>query len=155
MGPWYPWWPGGEEGWAAAAPEGHMPDLMQFDLVSPERRLASLEARAVRLPGTEGQMTAMPDHAPTITTLRPGIVEVTDGSGAVTRYAVTGGFAEIAPEAISILAEQALAAAPDNRAALEDQLAEARSRADAAEPHRKDAAQLFVDDLVQLLGDMA
>ena len=131
-----------------------MPDLMQFDLVSPERRLASLEASAVRLPGTEGQMTAMPDHAPTITTLRPGVVQVTDGAGAVTSYAVTGGFAEIAPGSISILAEQALMASAENRNALETQLAEARARAEAAEPHRKDAAHLFVDDLVQLLGDM-
>ena len=131
-----------------------MPDLMQFDLVSPERRLASLEASAVRLPGTEGQMTAMPDHAPTITTLRPGVVQVTDGAGAVTSYAVTGGFAEIAPGSISILAEQALMASAENRPALEAQLDEARARAEAAEPHRKDAAHLFVDDLVQLLGDM-
>ena len=131
-----------------------MPDLMQFDLVSPERRLASLEASAVRLPGTEGQMTAMPDHAPTITTLRPGVVQVTDGAGAVTSYAVTGGFAEIAPGSISILAEQALMASAENRSALETQLAEARARAEAAEPHRKDAAQLFVEDLVQLLDDM-
>jgi F-type H+-transporting ATPase subunit epsilon len=131
-----------------------MPDLMQFDLVAPERRLASLEASEVRLPGTEGQMTAMPDHAPTITTLRPGIVQVTDGSGAVTSYAVTGGFAEIAPDSISVLAEQALMASAENRAELEAHLEDARARVDAAEPHRKDAAQLFVDDLVQLLGDM-
>ena len=44
---------------------------LQFDLVSPERRLASLEATEVRVPGADGDMTAMADHAPTITTLRP------------------------------------------------------------------------------------
>jgi len=129
-------------------------DLIQFDLVSPERRLASLEAREVRLPGAEGEMTALPDHSPTITTLRPGVVHVTDGAGAVTRYAVTGGFAEIAPEAISVLAEKAVPASGENREALEAQLADARARAEAAEPHNKDAAQLFVDDMVQLLDDM-
>ena len=49
---------------------------MQFDLVSPERRLVSVPVREVRLPGTEGDLTAMPGHAPTIVTLRPGIVSV-------------------------------------------------------------------------------
>jgi F0F1-type ATP synthase epsilon subunit len=50
-----------------------MADMMQFDLVSPERRLASLEVSEVRVPGADGDMTAMADHAPTITTLRPGM----------------------------------------------------------------------------------
>jgi len=48
-----------------------MAETMQFDLVSPERRLASVKASAVQIPGADGDMTAMPDHAPTITTLRP------------------------------------------------------------------------------------
>ena len=46
---------------------------MQFDLVSPERSLASLDVTAVQIPGADGDMTAMADHAPTITTLRPEI----------------------------------------------------------------------------------
>jgi F-type H+-transporting ATPase subunit epsilon len=54
---------------------------LQFDLVSPERRLASLEASEVRVPGADGDMTAMADHAPTITTLRPGILTVSHSSG--------------------------------------------------------------------------
>ena len=49
---------------------------VQFDLVSPERRLASVEASEVQIPGADGDMTAMADHAPTITTLRPGILTV-------------------------------------------------------------------------------
>ena len=51
-----------------------MADTMQFDLVTPERKLASVAAREVRIPGADGDLTAMPDHAPLITTLRPGIV---------------------------------------------------------------------------------
>ena len=70
----------------------------------PERRLASMEARAVRIPGTEGDMTAMPDHAPTITTLRPGILTVETASGSE-EYLVTGGFAEIGAEGTTVLAE--------------------------------------------------
>jgi F-type H+-transporting ATPase subunit epsilon len=53
-----------------------MANTMQFDLVSPERRLASLEVTAVQIPGAEGDLTAMPGHAPLITTLRPGILRV-------------------------------------------------------------------------------
>jgi F-type H+-transporting ATPase subunit epsilon len=67
---------------------------LQFDLVSPERRLASLEASEVRVPGSDGDMTAMADHAPTITTLRPGILSVTHAGGS-DDYVVLGGFADI------------------------------------------------------------
>jgi F-type H+-transporting ATPase subunit epsilon len=131
-----------------------MANTMQFDLVSPERRLASLEAREVRLPAGEGQMTAMPDHAPVITTLRPGVVTVVGTDGSTSSFAVTGGFAEITPEGASVLAERALPATAENRAAIEAHLAEARKRAEAAEPEHKDMAQLLVDDLVQLMDDM-
>jgi F-type H+-transporting ATPase subunit epsilon len=50
-----------------------MADEMNFDLVSPERSIASFLATEVQLPGSEGDMTAMPNHAPILTTLRPGI----------------------------------------------------------------------------------
>ena len=60
-----------------------MADTMQFDLVSPERRLASAQVASVQIPGADGDMTAMPDHAPTITTLRPGILKVRDRKSVV------------------------------------------------------------------------
>ena len=69
-----------------------MANTMQFDLVSPERRLASLEVSAVQIPGADGDLTAMPGHAPVITNLRPGILKVEAPSGN-TDYVVTGGFA--------------------------------------------------------------
>ena len=53
-----------------------MADTMQFDLVAPERMLTSVAATAVTIPGSEGELTAMPGHAPLILTLRPGIVRV-------------------------------------------------------------------------------
>lgn len=80
---------------------------MQFDLVSPERKLASLEATEVEIPGAEGDFTAMADHSPVLTTLRPGLLKVKAGSE-VTEYVVTGGFVEVSPEATSVLAEQAV-----------------------------------------------
>ena len=64
---------------------------LQFDLVSPERRLASLQATEVQIPGADGDLTAMEGHAPTITTLRPGVLKVVGAAG-TTSYVVTGGF---------------------------------------------------------------
>lgn len=79
---------------------------MQFELVSPERKLASLEASEVQIPGMEGDFTAMPDHAPVITTLRPGYLTVVGPAG-TEEYFVTGGFAEVSPAGTSVLAERA------------------------------------------------
>lgn len=108
---------------------------------------------SVQIPGAEGQMTAMPDHAPTITTLRPGIlrVEMKDG---VKEFAVTGGFAEITAGGASVLAERAYPKGSENRAEIEAQLEEARARAKDAAPEQKDAAELLVSDLVNLAADM-
>ena len=79
----------------------------QFDLVSPERRLASVQATEVQLPGAEGDLTAMEGHLPTITTLRPGIVKAIAANG-VKAFVVTGGFADITATTCSVLAEQAI-----------------------------------------------
>ena len=79
----------------------------QFDLVSPERRLASVQVTEVQLPGAEGDLTAMEGHLPTITTLRPGIVKAVAANG-VKAFVVTGGFADITATTCSVLAEQAI-----------------------------------------------
>jgi F-type H+-transporting ATPase subunit epsilon len=79
---------------------------MQFDLVSPERRLASGQVTAVQIPGVEGDLTAMPGHMPMITTLRPGVLRVSSEEGDKD-YVVTGGFVEIG-EGLSVLAEKAV-----------------------------------------------
>lgn len=124
-----------------------MADTMQFDLVSPERRLASLEAKAVQIPGADGDLTAMPDHAPTITTLRPGLLTVETGSGSES-YLVTGGFAEITAEGTTVLAEAAMAkdeVTSDYLAVLLDEAREAQAN---ATPDLADAAAKVVADLV-------
>ena len=84
-----------------------MADTMQFDLVSPERKLASGQATSVHIPGADGDMTAMPDHAPVVTTLRPGILTV-EMDGNAQEYAVTGGFAQITAEGATVLADAAM-----------------------------------------------
>jgi F-type H+-transporting ATPase subunit epsilon len=99
---------------------------IQFDLVSPERKLASVEATEVQIPGADGDMTAMADHAPTITTLRPGILRVITASGSQD-YLVTGGFAEITATAISVLAEQAMPAGEVTAAVMDKLVADAEA----------------------------
>ncbi|MEM0949897.1 MAG: F0F1 ATP synthase subunit epsilon [Pseudomonadota bacterium] len=124
-----------------------MADTLQFDLVSPERRLASLEAKAVRIPGAEGDMTAMPDHAPTITTLRPGILTVETASGDE-EYLVTGGFAEIAAESTTVLAEAALPRAEVTQDDIDRFVAEAREASEKSLPETADSAAKLVNDMV-------
>ena len=126
-----------------------MADTMQFDLVSPERRLASGQATEVRIPGADGDMTAMPDHAPVITTLRPGILTVamTDGTQ---EFAVTGGFAEISSEGTSVLAEEALPKGELTSDFLQERIAKAEAARDGAEGAAADAANKLVADLVAL-----
>ncbi|CAD0183819.1 F-ATPase epsilon subunit [Ruegeria sp. THAF57] len=127
-----------------------MANTMQFDLVSPERSLASLEATAVQLPGADGDMTAMPDHAPTITTLRPGLLKVEAPAGA-SEYLVTGGFAQINGDSMSVLAEKAIPVAEVTRSHLDDLIAEARASHEAAKAGED---QSIVDDAAKLLADM-
>ncbi|WP_109313289.1 F0F1 ATP synthase subunit epsilon [Ruegeria sp. AU67] len=127
-----------------------MANTMQFDLVSPERSLASLSATAVQLPGADGDMTAMPDHAPTITTLRPGILKVEAPQGS-SEYLVTGGFAQINGDGLSVLAEKAIPVAEVTQSHLDDLVAEARASHEAA---KAGDDQTIVDDAAKLLADM-
>ena len=99
---------------------------LQFDLVSPERRLASVEATEVQIPGADGDMTAMANHAPTITTLRPGVLTVVHGGGS-DQYVVSGGFAEITAAGVSVLAEQALPKAEVTQDVYDQMIADAKA----------------------------
>jgi len=123
-----------------------MANTMQFDLVSPERRVASLAASEVMISGSEGDMTVMPGHAALITTLRPGVLKAVSGKATV-EYVVTGGFAEITAESASVLAERALPAAECTQEIFDEMCREAR------EAHKK-AGPNEIDSAVKLLGDM-
>jgi F-type H+-transporting ATPase subunit epsilon len=123
-----------------------MAGTMQFDLVSPERRLASLVASEVMIPGAEGDMTAMEGHAPTITALRTGPLRAIDTAGAVKSYVVTGGFAEITGTSVTVLAERAIPFDEVTDAVIDAILSEARSLAMAALPEDKDRAERNLSD---------
>ncbi|MDP2085312.1 MAG: F0F1 ATP synthase subunit epsilon [Gemmobacter sp.] len=124
-----------------------MANTVQFDLVSPERRLASVAASEVQIPGAEGDLTAMEGHAPTITTLRPGVLKAISASG-TQAYAVTGGFAEITAGSVSVLAELAIPVAEATSAVLDGLIAEARARAETASD--KASAEKYAADMVAL-----
>ena len=124
---------------------------LQFDLVSPERRLASVEASEVRIPGADGDMTAMADHAPTITTLRPGVLSVVHGGG-TDEYVVSGGFAEITAGGVSILAEQALPRAEVTQEVFDGMVAAARDAHARASEFVNEPGP--VDDAAKLIADM-
>ncbi|SHI63326.1 ATP synthase F1 subcomplex epsilon subunit [Shimia gijangensis] len=126
-----------------------MANTMQFDLVSPERSLASHKATAIQIPGADGDMTAMADHAPTITTLRPGVLTV-DGPDGSSQYAVTGGFAEISAEGTSVLAEKAIPVSEVTAADMDTLIALATDAATNATPEAKDAAAKTLADLEAL-----
>lgn len=128
-----------------------MAQTMQFDLVSPERSLASLQVSAVQIPGAEGDMTAMPSHAPTITTLRPGVLKVESPEGNA-EYVVTGGFAEIAGDSLSVLAERAIPMAEMDRDQLNALIEEAREMYKTAK--EEDQPHGLVEDAAKLLADM-
>ena len=121
-----------------------MAGTMQFDLVSPERKLASAQATEIMIPGADGDMTAMEGHAPTITSLRPGLLKVT-GAEAMKAYVVTGGFAEISATGVSVLAEQAVPLSELTPAQLDALVADACEAA--AVNSDKDAADKAVADL--------
>lgn len=129
-----------------------MADTMQFDLVSPERSLASLQVRSVLIPGADGDMTAMPDHAPVITTLRPGVLKV-EAPGGSAEYVVSGGFAEINATSLSVLAERAIPLTEVTRAHIDEMIADARAAHEAAKETFKNQPGP-VDDAAKLLSDM-
>ena len=126
-----------------------MADTMQFDLVSPERRLVSGQATAVQIPGADGDMTAMPDHAPTVTTLRPGVLLV-DMDGGTQEFVVTGGFAQISSEGTSVLAEEALPKGDVTADFIDERVARAAAAREAADGDAVDAAAKRVSDLQAL-----
>ena len=131
-----------------------MADTLQFDLVAPERSLASVQATEVLIPGAEGDMTVLPEHAPTITTLRPGFLRATSAEGAV-EYLVTGGFAEITQTSASVLAEHAVPRDEVTREMLDELHARAREKHEAAPDEHKDLTAKALADIAATIESWA
>lgn len=91
----------------------------QFELVSPEKILVSEEVAMVVVPGEAGDFGVLADHAPTLSSIRPGVVTVTSPSGEARRIFVSGGFADVNANICSVLAEEAVNVNDLDKAALE------------------------------------
>ena len=129
-----------------------MAEAFKFDLVSPEHRLASLDATEVQIPGAGGDMTAMANHEPTITTLRPGLLQVIHVGGQ-DDYIVLGGFAEISADKVTVLAERALPRAEVTKELYAEMVEEYRKAHETAKETFKNEPGP-VDDAAKLLSDM-
>ena len=123
---------------------------IQFDLVSPERKLASVEASEIQIPGADGDFTVMAEHAPMLTTLRPGLLSVKTDSD-ITEYIVTGGFVEISGKNASVLAEQAIPKVEVTAEVIDDLIAVATAALDNIPPEDLDAANKRLSDTRTLL----
>ena len=125
-----------------------MADSFNFELVSPEQLLLSARVTEIVLPATEGEMTVMANHAPFMTTIRPGVVTVKSENGETSRFVVFGGFADILPDGCTLLAESAYPVAEFSRDALSRRVELARTDlANAASDEGKLRANQLVADL--------
>ncbi|VAW07808.1 ATP synthase epsilon chain [hydrothermal vent metagenome] len=127
-----------------------MADKLHFNLVSPERELMSEDVDQVDIPGTEGWIGVMPNHAPLMATLAPGMVRIRTGSDEKLIF-VRGGFAEISAEGLTLLAEEAMPAEEldAEKIALRVKNAE-EDLADADSDEKKLSAQQALDRLKEL-----
>jgi F-type H+-transporting ATPase subunit epsilon len=99
-----------------------MADRVQFELVTPERLLLSELVEMVVVPGTEGNFGVLPGHAPLISSIRPGTIDIYEGQSIARRIFVVSGLAEVTPERCTVLADEALPPEELDRAAIEAEL---------------------------------
>lgn len=109
-----------------------MAEGTKLEIVSPERLVLSEAVRSVTVPGAEGYFTVLGDHAPLMTTLKPGFVVAIDDAGATHAIFVRGGFADVSPAGLTILADEARFAADFDRAGIEQLIAEKQAAIEAA-----------------------
>lgn len=129
-----------------------MAQTFTFELVSPEKVLLAGEAEQVLLPGSEGDMTVLPGHAPLISTLRPGVVDVVLG-GAKSRVFVRQAFAQVDPERVTVLAEKAYDVAELTGATLSAELSKAEADlASAKDDEQRRVAHQAIASLSALKG---
>ncbi|MCP8882761.1 F0F1 ATP synthase subunit epsilon [Devosia sp. XJ19-1] len=127
-----------------------MAEGLKIEIVSPERLVLSETVVSVTVPGTEGYFTVMDDHAPFMTTLKPGFITVTKDSGS-TVYFVKGGFADVSATGLTILAEQSVPFSEFDHGDLQAQIKAAEEELNrATTPDDKSYAQEVVSGLLNL-----
>ncbi|MFP6746988.1 MAG: ATP synthase F1 subunit epsilon [Alphaproteobacteria bacterium] len=130
-----------------------MADKITFELVSPDQLLMTVEADAVAMPGMEGDFGVLPGHAPLISALRAGVIEVEGAADGPNRVYIAGGFAEVAADRLTVLAEEAVPVDEMDRANIEQRIQDTNdelSNADEGEQRRLAEGKLGV--LQDMLG---
>ncbi|MFO1187787.1 MAG: F0F1 ATP synthase subunit epsilon [Alphaproteobacteria bacterium] len=128
-----------------------MAETFQFDLVSPERSILSGPALMVTVPGMEGDFGVLKGHAPFMSTLRPGIVEIQRGNGEALKVFVSGGFADVTPAGLTLLADDAIEASELDGEIIDKLVAVAEAdKAHAADDQAKAAIDQRLRDLEQV-----
>jgi F-type H+-transporting ATPase subunit epsilon len=121
-----------------------MAGTFRFELVSPERVLMSIDAEQVVVPGSDGEFTVLAGHVPVVSTLVPGVLNVTAGS-VHKRLFVKSGFAEVDPARLTVLAEKAYDVDDMSAATIAEELKSAEAELAAA---KDDEAKRMADTLV-------
>ena len=121
-----------------------------FELVSPDKLLFSGPAASVLVPGSDGDFLVLTDHAPVMAALRPGVVTIEDASGKHTRFFVRGGFADVNPAGLILLAETAIPAHDLNAERLAQEIKNAEEDLADASDDNKARAQEKLDRLREL-----
>jgi F-type H+-transporting ATPase subunit epsilon len=126
---------------------------VKFELVSPEKILVSEDVDMVVVPGTEGYFGVLPGHAPLISSIRPGTIDVYEGKTIAERIFVAGGFAEVTNKRCTVLADEAIRLAAIDRPAVEAELADAKARISAlqAAEGSTEKAQLRAAERAQIV----
>jgi len=120
-----------------------MAATFELELVSPEKLLLSRPVEMAVIPAAEGEMGVLPGHAPMIVALRGGVIRVSEGGQVTERLFVAGGFAEITPARVTVLADEATPVALLSRANAADKVREAEAAYNAASgdaPEKREAA---------------
>ncbi len=99
-----------------------MAERVQFELVTPERLMLSEMVEMVVVPGTEGNFGVLPGHAPLISSIRPGTIDVYEGQTVTRRIFIVSGIAEVTPERCTVLADEALPPEQLDRGAIDAEL---------------------------------
>ena len=131
-----------------------MADGVKIEIVSPERLVVSQQAQSVTVPGVEGYFTVMGEHAPLMSVLKPGFITVTDMGNIAHVFYVRGGFADVAPTGLTILAEDARPVADFDRNEIEALIASGMTALQAAPTSQEqDRLQNELDQWRNLLSE--
>lgn len=128
-----------------------MPDKFRFELVSPERLLLSQEVEGVVVPGDDGQFTVLAHHAPLMATAYCGVLMVMGEGVEHPRYFIRGAFAEVTPDGLTVLAEEAV---PVNRIDMADIEQRIRDLEEDVKDAKDDDAMLRAADKLQRMREV-